>query len=162
MRISAGSSGVCSSDLLACADAFAANILKPKPGDRWAGSPPIAFTFGLGQVLIFPFRSGGTAVTIEAPSPAALIDAIERQKITTLATAPTAYKAILGQFAGRDISSLHTCVSAGEHLPAATWHAWKDATGLSIVDGIGATEMMHIFIRSEEHTSDLQSLMRNS
>ncbi|WP_170303912.1 AMP-binding protein [Sphingosinicella humi] len=133
-------------DILASADAFAANILKPKPGDRWAGSPPIAFTFGLGQLLIFPFRSGGTAVTIEAPSPAALLDAIDRHKITTLATAPTAYKAILGQLAGRDISSLHTCVSAGEHLPAATWHTWKEATGLSIVDGIGSTEMMHIFI----------------
>src|SRR3546814_14599980 len=128
MRISAGSSGVCSSDLLACADAFAANILKPKPGDRWAGSPPIAFTFGLGQVLIFPFRSGGTAVTIEAPSPAALIDAIERQKITTLATATTAYKAILGQFAGRAISSLHTSVSAAEHLPPAPWPPRKART----------------------------------
>jgi 2-aminobenzoate-CoA ligase len=133
-------------DILACADAFAANVLKPEPGDRWACSAPIAFTFGLGQLLIFPFHSGGTAVTIEAPSPTALLDAIERHKITTLATAPTAYKAILGQLAGRDIATLHTCVSAGEHLPAATWKAWKDATGLSIVDGIGATEMMHIFI----------------
>ncbi|MFC7498513.1 AMP-binding protein [Enterovirga sp. GCM10030262] len=134
-------------DILACADAFAANILKPKPGDRWACSAPIAFTFGLGQLLIFPFRSGGTAVTIEAPSPAALLDAIERHKITTLATAPTAYKAILGLMRERSPgNSLHTCVSAGEHLPAATWRAWKEAIGLAIVDGIGATEMMHIFI----------------
>jgi 2-aminobenzoate-CoA ligase len=133
-------------DVLACADAFALNILKPKPGDRWACSAPIAFTFGLGQLLIFPLRSGGTAVTIEQPSPPALLDAVERHRVTTLATAPTAYKAMLGQLGGRDIASLRTCVSAGEHLPAATWQAWKEATGISIVDGIGATEMMHIFI----------------
>jgi 2-aminobenzoate-CoA ligase len=133
-------------DVLACADAFAGNLLDPRPGDRWACSAPIAFTFGLGQLLIFPWRFGGTAVTIEAPSPAALLDAIETHRVNVLATAPTAYKAMLGQLEGRHISSLRTCVSAGEHLPAATWHAWKEATGISIVDGIGATEMMHIFI----------------
>ncbi|WP_324749502.1 AMP-binding protein [Sphingomonas sp. LY54] len=133
-------------DILASADAFAANILKPRPGDRWACSAPIAFTFGLGQLLIFPFRFGGTAVTIEQPSPAALLEAVERHRVTTLATAPTAYKAMIGPGQGRDLSSLRTCVSAGEHLPAATWQAWKDATGIAIVDGIGATEMMHIFI----------------
>jgi 2-aminobenzoate-CoA ligase len=133
-------------DILAPADAFARNLLDPKPGDRWACSAPIAFTFGLGQILIFPWRFGGTAVTIEAPSPAAMLDSIETHRVTMLATAPTAYKAMLGQLEGRDISSLRTCVSAGEHLPAATWRAWKEATGISIVDGIGATEMMHIFI----------------
>jgi 2-aminobenzoate-CoA ligase len=133
-------------DILAPADAFARTILKPRAGDRWACSAPIAFTFGLGQLLIFPFRFRGTAVTIEGPTPAALLDAVERHQVTTLATAPTAYKAMLGQIEGRDISTLHTCVSAGEHLPAATWAAWNQATGLAIVDGIGATEMMHIFI----------------
>ena len=133
-------------DILACADAFAFNILKPEPGDRWACSAPIAFTFGLGQLLIFPWRFEGTAVTVEQPNPAALLEAVERHKVTTLATAPTAYKTMLGQLEGQDISSLRTCVSAGEHLPAATWQAWKEATGISIVDGIGATEMMHIFI----------------
>ena len=133
-------------DILACADAFAGNILKPAPGDRWACSAPIAFTFGLGQLLIFPWRFGGAAVTLEQPSPAALLDTVERHKVTTLATAPTAYKAMLGLLEGRDISTLRTCVSAGEHLPAATWHAWKERTGISIVDGIGATEMMHVFI----------------
>jgi 2-aminobenzoate-CoA ligase len=75
-----------------------------------------------------------------------LLDAIETHRINVLATAPTAYKAMLGQMEGRDISSLRACVSAGEHLPAATWQAWKEATGISIVDGIGATEMMHIFV----------------
>jgi 2-aminobenzoate-CoA ligase len=133
-------------DILAPADTFCRHLLKPEPGLRWACSAPIAFTFGLGMLLIFPWRSGGTAVTIETPGPAALLDAIARHKITNLATAPTAYKAILGMMNGHDISSLKTCVSAGEHLPAATWGAWKDATGISIVDGIGATEMMHIFI----------------
>jgi 2-aminobenzoate-CoA ligase len=133
-------------DILAPADAFARHLLKPEPGQRWACSAPIAFTFGLGMLLIFPWRFGGTAVTIETPGPAPLLDAIARHRVTNLATAPTAYKAMLGQLNGRDISSLTTCVSAGEHLPAATWEAWKAATGILIVDGIGATEMMHIFI----------------
>jgi 2-aminobenzoate-CoA ligase len=133
-------------DILAPADAFARHLLKPAPGQRWACSAPIAFTFGLGMLLIFPWRFGGTAVTIETPGPGPLLDAIARHKVTNLATAPTAYKAILGLLNGHDISTLKTCVSAGEHLPAATWQAWKDATGISIVDGIGATEMMHIFI----------------
>jgi 2-aminobenzoate-CoA ligase len=171
-------------DILAPADAFARNILKPRAGDRWACSAPIAFTFGLGMLLIFPWRFGGAAVTIETPGPAALLDAIARHEVTILATAPTAYKAMLGLLGNKAlpldggglggggasgnappsidvhptpalpiegrgtgaIPSLRTCVSAGEHLPAATWHAWQEATGLGIVDGIGATEMMHIFI----------------
>ncbi|MGQ0589592.1 MAG: AMP-binding protein [Sphingosinicella sp.] len=133
-------------DILASADSFARYVLKPKAGDRWACSAPIAFTFGLGQLLIFPWRFGGTAVTIETPGPKPLLDAIARHKVTTLATAPTAYKAMIPLLVEYDISSLHTCVSAGEHLPAATWHAWREAMDLRIVDGIGATEMMHIFI----------------
>jgi 2-aminobenzoate-CoA ligase len=133
-------------DILAPADAFARNLLKPAPGQRWACSAPIAFTFGLGMLLIFPWRFGGTAVTIETPGPGPLLDAIARHRITNLATAPTAYKAILGLLNGHDISTLATCVSAGEHLPAATWQAWQAKTGIAIVDGIGATEMMHIFI----------------
>ena len=133
-------------DILAPADAFARHLLKPEPGQRWACSAPVAFTFGLGMLLIFPWRFGGTAVTIETPGPGPLLDAIARHRITNLATAPTAYKAILSMLNGHDISSLRTCVSAGEHLPAATWQAWKDKTGIGIVDGIGATEMMHIFI----------------
>ena len=133
-------------DILAPADTFARYILKPGPGDRWACSAPIAFTFGLGMLLIFPWRFGGAAVTVEQPGPKPLLEAIGRHRVTTLATAPTAYKAMLGLLAEHDISSLRTCVSAGEHLPAATWNAWREATGIHIVDGIGATEMMHIFI----------------
>ena len=133
-------------DILASADSFARFILKPQAGDRWACSAPIAFTFGLGMQLIFPWRFGGTAVTIERPGPKPLLDAIALHRVTTLATAPTGYKAMLNLLPAADISSLRTCVSAGEHLPAATWHAWREETGIAIVDGIGATEMMHIFI----------------
>jgi 2-aminobenzoate-CoA ligase len=133
-------------DILAPADSFARHILKPGRGERWACSAPIAFTFGLGMLLIFPWRFGGTAVTIETPGPKALLEAIGRHRVTMLATAPTAYKAMIPLLGAHDIGSLRTCVSAGEHLPAATWHAWREATGLAIVDGIGATEMMHVFI----------------
>jgi 2-aminobenzoate-CoA ligase len=133
-------------DILACADSFARHVLKPEAASRWACSAPIAFTFGLGMLLIFPWRFGGTAVTVEQPGPRPLLEAIARHGITNLATAPTAYKAMLPMLGDHDVSSLRTCVSAGEHLPAATWHAWREATGLRIVDGIGATEMMHIFI----------------
>jgi len=133
-------------DIMACADGFSRHLLRPRPGERWACSAPIAFTFGLGQLLIFPWASGGTAVTVEAPAPAALLEAIERFKVNILATAPTAYKAMLTQLQGHDLGSLRTCVSAGEFLPAATSEAWTAATGLRIVEGIGATEMMHIFI----------------
>jgi 2-aminobenzoate-CoA ligase len=133
-------------DVLACADSFARQVLKPAPAGRWLCSAPIAFTFGLGMQLIFPWRFGGTAVTLETPGPKPLLEAVARFEVTHLATAPTAYKAMLGMLGEHDISSLQTCVSAGEHLPAATWHAWREATGLGLVDGIGATEMMHIFI----------------
>ena len=133
-------------DILAPADSFARHVLKPAPGSRWACSAPIAFTFGLGMLLIFPWRFGGAAVTIEQPGPKPLLEAVQTHKVTNLATAPTAYKAMLACVADYDIASLKTCVSAGEHLPAATWQAWHEATALRIVDGIGATEMMHIFI----------------
>jgi 2-aminobenzoate-CoA ligase len=133
-------------DILASADSFARHVLKPAAGTRWACSAPIAFTFGLGMLLVFPWRFGGTAVTIEQPGPKPLLEAIARHRVTNLATAPTAYKAMLPMLRDYDISSLTTCVSAGEHLPAATWQAWHQATGIGIVDGIGATEMMHIFI----------------
>jgi 2-aminobenzoate-CoA ligase len=133
-------------DILASADSFARHVLKPARGDRWLSTAPIAFTFGLGMQLVFPWRFGGTAVTSELPGPGPLLEAIARHQVTTLATAPTAYRAMLGLLEGADISTLHSCVSAGEHLPAATWEAWRAATGLRIVDGIGGTEMMHIFI----------------
>jgi 2-aminobenzoate-CoA ligase len=133
-------------DLLASADSFARYVLKPEAGERWACSAPIAFTFGLGMILTFPWRFGGTAVTIEQAGPKALLEAVAKHRVNRLATAPTAYKAMLALLREHDLSSLQHCVSAGEPLPAATWQAWKEATGIGIVDGIGATEMMHIFI----------------
>ncbi len=132
--------------LLAPTDTFARHVLKPEPGLRWCGSPPIAFTFGLGALVLFPFRFRGTAVTVENGSPANLLAAITRHRPEMLFTAPTAYKAMLGIIEGVDITSLKTCVSAGEHLPRAVFDAWEAATGHRLVNGIGATEMMHIFI----------------
>ena len=134
-------------DVLAPCDTFAATHLALTPGDVMMTSAPIAFTFGLGASLLFPLRFGAATATIEQPSPAAMLDAIAKHNVTHLATAPTAYKAMLGQPAlDAALKSLTTCLSAGEHLPQASWHAWHERTGLKIVDGIGATELMHIFI----------------
>ena len=134
-------------DILACADSFAAHVLAPRPGEVWCGTPPLAFTFGLGALAIFPLRFRGTAVTLGDASPPALLAAIARHRVTKLFTAPTAYRALLAHgLDGHDLSSLAHCISAGEHLPEATWRAWHAATGLGLVNGIGATEMMHIFV----------------
>ena len=134
-------------DVLAPCDTFAAAHFAMKPGDIVLTSAPIAFTFGLGATLLFPLRAGAATATIEQPSPPAMLEAIARHRVTHLATAPTAYKAMLSQPAlDGALRSLANCLSAGEHLPQASWHAWKDKTGIAIVDGIGATEMMHIFI----------------
>lgn len=133
-------------DILASADSFARHVLRPRRGARWACTAPLAFTFGLGMQLVFPLRFGGCAVTLARPGQDGLVDAIEAHRVTICATAPTAYRAMLGMLDTHDLSSLETCVSAGEHLPEATWQSWHEATGLRIVDGIGATEMMHIFI----------------
>ena len=134
-------------DILSPCDTFAKAHFPMQPGDIALTSAPIAFTFGLGATLLFPLRFGAAAATIEQPSPPAMLDAIARHGVTHLATAPTAYKAMLGQ-PGLDgaLESLTTCLSAGEHLPKATWEAWKERTGVAIIDGIGATELMHIFI----------------
>jgi 2-aminobenzoate-CoA ligase len=134
-------------DILAPCDSFAKHLIDPKPGDVFLTSAPIAFTFGLGATLMFPLRFGAAAATIEQPSPPAMLEAIAKHKVTHLATAPTAYKAMLSQPAlDRALKTLRFCLSAGEHLPEATWHAWKERTGIAITDGIGATELMHIFI----------------
>ncbi|WP_184017294.1 AMP-binding protein [Sphingobium boeckii] len=133
-------------DILVPNDTFARHILKPRRDDVFACSAPIAFTFGLGALLIFPLLARATALTIERPAPAALLAAAAQHGVTILLTAPTAYKEMLHQLAGQDLSALRMCVSAGEHLPEATARAWHEATGVRIIDGIGATEMMHIFI----------------
>jgi len=138
-------------DILAIADTFSKNIVKPTKDDVFAGSPPIAFTFGLGGLVVFPFRVGATTVLLENAAPPVLLEKIAEHRITTLFTAPTAYRAMLTQLEGKDISSLRRCISAGEHLPLATWRAWFDATGNKLIDGIGATELLHIFISASDH-----------
>jgi 2-aminobenzoate-CoA ligase len=140
-------------DILAPCDTFAAAHFKMEPGDIVMTSAPIAFTFGLGATLLFPLRFGAATATIEQPSPPAMLEAIARFGVTHLATAPTAYKAMLSQPPLEDaLKTLRTCLSAGEHLPEAVWRAWKDRTGIAIVDGIGSTEMMHVFISESGDT----------
>lgn len=133
-------------DMLAICDCYGARVLKASPDDRFTGSPPLAFTFGLGGLVLFPMRIGAAMVLPEKAGPADLIDAIERYKVSVVFTAPTAYRAMLDKLDGRDIASLSICVSAGEALPKATFDAWQARTGLPLMDGIGATEMLHIFI----------------
>ncbi|MDQ3247050.1 MAG: AMP-binding protein [Pseudomonadota bacterium] len=134
-------------DILAPCDSFAKHLIGPRPGDIFITSAPLAFTFGLGAAFLFPLRFGAACATIEQPSPPAMLEAIAEFGVTHLATAPTAYKAMLSQPGlDRALKTLRYCLSAGEHLPEATWSAWQDRTGLPITDGIGATEMMHIFI----------------
>ncbi|MBF9071017.1 AMP-binding protein [Streptacidiphilus fuscans] len=141
-------------DVLAIADTFSAHVLRPEPDDVFAGTPPLGFTFGLGGLVIFPMRVGASALLLEQPSPKTLPAAIARHRVSVLFTAPTAYRALLdGADSGSgaaDLSSLRRCVSAGENLPAATWQAWYDRTGLPLINGIGATEMLHIFISAAD------------
>lgn len=135
-------------DLLAVCDTFARRIIDPQPDDVFTGTPPIAFTFGLGGLVLFPLRFGASTVPIERPGPRALLDAIRAHGITTVFTAPTAYRSLLREAEDADLASLRTCVAAGEPLALATSDAWFERTGRRLVDGIGATEMLHIFISS--------------
>ena len=133
-------------DVLAMADVVGRHLLETSPADVYAGSPPLGFTFGLGALLVFPLRFRAATVPIEAPSPANVLAAIEKHGVTCLFTAPIAYRALAGELAGRDLTSLKRCVSAGEFLPKAVSDLWFEKTGIRIIDGIGATEMIHIFI----------------
>ena len=133
-------------DILAMCDTFARHVYKGAADEVYTGSPPLAFTFGLGALLCFPMRFGAAVAFVERPAPEALFDAIETHKCTTLYTAPTMYRAMLDGIADRDISTLTKCVSAGEALPLPTFEAWRAATGLPIIDGLGSTEMIHIFV----------------
>jgi 2-aminobenzoate-CoA ligase len=137
-------------DLLAVCDTYGRHVLKPTADDRFIGSPPLAFTFGLGGLVLFPLRVGASTVLLENAAPDHLLAAFAAHRPTICFTAPTAYRAMLPKLAGFDISSLRKCVSAGEALPVATFEAWKAATGLPLMDGIGATEMLHIFIAAPE------------
>jgi 2-aminobenzoate-CoA ligase len=141
-------------DILFIADTYAKHVLDVRPSDVFVGSPPIAFTFGLGGLAVFPLRFGAAAALIEAASPPNLVTLIETYKATICFTAPTAYRAMLGAMeAGADLSSLRIAVSAGETLPAPIYEAWMARTGVPILDGIGGTEMLHVFIsnRLDDH-----------
>jgi 2-aminobenzoate-CoA ligase len=133
-------------DVLAIADTFSRYVIQPTPDDLFAASPPLAFTFGLGQSLVFPLRAGAAVYLLEQPSPQRLLEAVERHGVTVLATAPTAYRAMTPNLDAACLSSLRACISAGETLPQATWEAVHDACGIRVIDGIGSTEMLHIFI----------------
>ena len=163
-------------DVLAPCDTFARHLLGPKPGDIFLTSAPMAFTFGLGITPLFPLRFGAASATVEQGGPDKLLEAIVKHGVTHLGTAPTAYKAMLATesvdlnrahpepvegsaenenspstssgrgLLGQALKTLRTCISAGEHLPEATRRAWTERTGIAIIDGIGSTEMMHIFV----------------
>ena len=134
-------------DLLIIADGYAREVLQVTPDDVFVGSPPLAFTFGLGGLAIFPLRFGATATLLENASPANMIEIIETYKATICFTSPTAYRAMMAAMdAGADLSSLRAAVSAGETLPAPVFEEWTRKTGKPILDGIGSTEMLHIFI----------------
>ena len=137
-------------DVLNICEAFPNYSLQPTSNDIFTGSPPLGFTFGLGGLVLFPMYFGASTFLIEKPSPDLLLKAIQEHKITVCFTAPTAWRIITTKVNEFDISSLRKCVSAGEALPLKVWEDWYNATGLKIIDGIGATEMLHIFISSNE------------
>ncbi len=135
-------------DVLAVCDTFSKHVLRPDPDDLFCGSPPLAFTYGLGGLVLFPLRAGAASLLVEQPTPPNLLKAIQDHRATVLFTAPIAYRAIPDLVPSFDISSLRKCVSAGETLPLPTFQAFERATGIRIIDGIGSTEMLHIFIAS--------------
>ncbi|MQA03311.1 MAG: AMP-binding protein [Streptosporangiales bacterium] len=137
-------------DVLVNADTFSKHVLEPRADDVFIGTPPLAFTFGLGGLVVFPLRVGASTVLVERATPDQLADHIAESKVTVCFTAPTAYRAMLASGELARLATLRRCVSAGEHLPATTWQAFYDATGVRIIDGIGATEMLHIFISAAD------------
>lgn len=137
-------------DILIMCDAFPRHVLKPAASDIFCGTPPLAFTFGLGGLLCFPLRVGASTLLLEKPTSESLLAAIAQARATICFTAPTFWRQMATLSKHHDLSSLAKCVSAGEALPDATRQQWKSATGVEIIDGIGSTEMIHIFIASTE------------
>jgi 2-aminobenzoate-CoA ligase len=137
-------------DVLAIADTFARHVVRPEPGDLFTGTPPLAFTFGLGGLLVFPLRAGAATLLIEKASPEDLAGEIAKHQVTVCSTAPTAYRAMIASGQAGQLGSLRRPISAGEHLPEATWRAFRDATGVSLIDGIGSTEMLHVFVSAAD------------
>ena len=137
-------------DVLATADTFSKYVIKPRQDDVFTGTPPLGFTFGLGGLLLFPLRVGASTLLIERATPAELADAIAAHGVTVLSTAPTAYRAMLAAGKASSLKNLRRCVSAGEHLPKSVWEEFHQATGIAIIDGIGSTEMLHVFIAAAD------------
>lgn len=133
-------------DVLAMRDVVGRRLLDLRDDDVCVGSPPLGFTFGLGALLVFPLGCRAAVALVEQPTPENLLSAVERFGVTTLFTAPTAYRNLAAVTANYDLSSLRRCISAGEALPKSTSDAWHSATGIRLIDGIGATELIHIFI----------------
>lgn len=137
-------------DVLAVSDCFPRYILKPTADDIFCGSPSLAFAYGAGGMLFFPMRYGASVLLIEQPSAANLLQGIQDHRATICFTVPTAYRAMAGLTGNYDLTSLRRCISAGETLPAAMFEAWRKATGIEIMDGIGSTEMLHQFISTSD------------
>ncbi|WP_433555154.1 AMP-binding protein [Pseudonocardia xinjiangensis] len=137
-------------DILAIADTFSRHVIRMHPGDVVIGTPPIAFTFGLGGLVVFPLHAGASTVLLDRTTPEQLAEAVAAEGATVLFTAPTAYRAVLASGGIHRLAGLRRAVSAGEALPATVWHAVHDATGLRIIDGIGSTEMLHVFISAAD------------
>ena len=137
-------------DVVAVCRCWPVHCLRAEASDVFIGSPPLAFTFGLGGLLLFPLSVGASTVLLEQASPEVLLPAIAQFRATVCFTAPTSYRAMAPLAKQHELGSLRKCVSAGEALPAATRQLWKDTTGVEMIDGIGSTEMLHIFISHDE------------
>jgi 2-aminobenzoate-CoA ligase len=137
-------------DVLATCDTFSKYLIKPNRDDVFAGTPPLGFTYGLGGLLLFPLRAGASTLLIERATPGDLADMIAAHGVTALSTAPIMYRAMLAAGKASSLKNLRRCVSAGEHLPKSVWEEFHDATGIAIIDGIGSTEMLHIFIAAAD------------
>jgi 2-aminobenzoate-CoA ligase len=137
-------------DVMAACACWSRHVLRPTPDDVFIGSPPLAFTFGLGGLILFPLAVGASTVLLEKAGPAQLLDGIRDFGATVLFTAPTSYRTLAPRGIELRKTALRRCVSAGEALPVSTRTLWREATGIELIDGIGATEMLHIFISADE------------
>jgi 2-aminobenzoate-CoA ligase len=133
-------------DILSVTDTYGRHVLQPQPGDIFIGSPPLSFTYGLGGLVLFPMRFGASTALLEHASPPLMLEGIEKYHATISVTSPTGYRAMLERAGEFDLTSLRQCLSAGETLPAAVFNAWAEATGIRLMDGIGSTELLHVFI----------------
>lgn len=137
-------------DLLAVCDTFSRHVVRPTAGDVFTGTPPVAFTFGLGGLVLFPLRAGAATLLLESASPDSLADSIDAHGVTVCFTAPTMYRAMLKAGRAASLGRLRRAVSAGEHLPESTWRSCFEASGLRLIDGIGSTEMLHVFVSAAD------------